>query len=73
MSKQRGKTVWGAYDENLEKIIKETVRKLEEIGIPSPTKLEASALIAFRQQNNIQFMNEKDIKNFIMKRRGYSS
>lgn len=71
MAKKVGKTVWGAYDEDLEKIIKDTVRKLEDIGIPSPTKLEASALIAFRQQNNIQFMNEKDIKSFIMRRRGY--
>lgn len=67
----RDNTFWGAYHTDLEKLIKDTVRKLDEIGIPSPTKIEASALIAHRQQNNLNFMSEKQIKEFILKMRGF--
>lgn len=71
MVKKRGSTVWGAYHEDLEKVLRETVLKLEEMGIPSPTKKEASALLAYRQSNNISFMKEKQIKDFILKLRGF--
>ena len=67
----RDNTFWGAYDIKLEEEIKKMVRKLEEIGIPAPTKIEASALIAYRQANNLNFMTEKEIKEFIMKNRGF--
>lgn len=72
MPKKRGNIVWGAFDESFEEIIKDTVDKLEKIGIPSPTKIEASALIAYRQKNNIAFMSEKEIKEFILRFRGFS-
>lgn len=71
MAKKSGDTVWGAYHESLERAIRETLQKLEEIGIPSPTKKEASALIAYRNSNNISFMSEKQIKDFILKLRGF--
>lgn len=71
MVKKKGNTVWGAYHEDLEKVLRDIVNKLEEIGIPSPTKKEASALLAYRQSNNISFMSEKQIKEFILKLRGY--
>lgn len=68
----KGDTFWGAYSMDLEKEIKNVVRKLEDMGIPSPTKLEASKLIAYRQANNVAFMSEKEIKEFIMKNRGFN-
>lgn len=71
MPKKKGNTIWGAYDETLEQAIRETLRKLEDMGIPSPTKKEASALIAYRELNNINFMTEKQIKEFILKYRGF--
>lgn len=72
MGKKRERTSWGAYDISLEKAIKEVVEKLHLIGIPNPTKIEASALIAYRQQNNVNFMTEKQIKEFIMRHRGFN-
>lgn len=71
MAKKKGDTIWGAYHIDLEKVIRATLQKLEEIGIPSPTKKEASALIAYRQTNNVTFMTEKQIKDFILKLRGF--
>lgn len=68
----RGDTFWGAYSKDLDTEIKNIVKKLEEIGVPTPTKLEASKLIAYRMKNGISFMNEKQIKEWIMKERGYS-
>ena len=67
----KNNTFWGAYHTDLEKLIKDTVKKLDEIGIPAPTKLEASALIAHKQQNNLTFMSEKQVKEFILKMRGF--
>lgn len=72
MAKKKGATEWGAFHESLGKLIKETLEKLDELGIPSPTKIEASALIAYRQQNNITHMTADQIKKFIMRMRGYS-
>lgn len=67
----KGDTFWGAYSIDLENELKKIVRKLEEIGIPAPTKIEASKLIAHRQANGLSFMTEEEIKEFIMKNRGF--
>jgi hypothetical protein len=64
-----GKTVWGHFDESLEKEIERVVKELQKRGIPKPTKKEASALIALR--NNIAYMSDKEIKEFILKVRGF--
>lgn len=71
MPKKKGTTVWGSYHEDLEIVLREVVSRLDEIGIPSPTKKEASALIAYRQTNNITHMPKEEIKKFIMNLRGY--
>lgn len=71
MAKRKGDTIWGAYHESLEKVLRDTLKKLEEIGVPSPTKKEASALIAYRSENNVPFMSEEQIKKFILKLRGF--
>lgn len=71
MPKKSGSTEWGAFHESLGKLIKETLDKLEQVGVPSPTKIEASALIAYRQENNITHMTADQIKKFILKMRGF--
>lgn len=64
-----GKTVWGHMDEALEKEIERVVKELKKRNIPKPTKKEASALIALR--NNIAYMSDQEIKEFILKMRGF--
>ncbi|KKN19470.1 hypothetical protein LCGC14_0945420 [marine sediment metagenome] len=71
MAKEKGTTVWGAYHKDLEILLRDIVLKLDQIGIPSPTKKEASALIAHRQTNNLTFMKDKEIKEFILHLRGF--
>lgn len=63
-----GKTVWGHMDESLEREIEEVVKRLRDMGISKPTKKEASALIALR--NNLAFMSEDEVKQAIRQMRG---
>jgi len=64
----RKNTFWGAYDISLEEELKEHQRKLREMGINNPSKMEASELIAKKAHKGK--LSEMEIKRIIGKRRG---
>jgi len=64
----RNNTFWGAYDISLEDELKEHQKKLKEMGISNPSKMEASALVARKAHQGK--LSEKEIKRIIGKRRG---
>ena len=64
----RRSTFYGAYDISLEEELKEHQRKLKEIGISNPSKMEASVLVAKKAKKSK--LSEAEIKKLIGKRRG---
>ncbi len=64
----RKNTFWGAYDITLEDEINNHQKKLKEMGIGNPTKIEASALIA--KKAKCSKLSEREIRKLIGKRRG---
>jgi len=64
----RRDTFWGAYDISLEKELKEYQKKMKEIGIKNPTKMDASVLVA--KKAKMVKLYPFEIKDIIMKRRG---
>jgi len=64
----RRSTFYGAYDISLEEELKDHKKKLKDIGIRNPTKMEASALIARKAKTSK--LSESEIKRLIRKRRG---
>jgi len=64
----RNNTFWGAYDISLENELKEHQKKLKEMGIANPSKMEASALVARKAKKGK--LSEAEIKKIIAKRRG---
>lgn len=61
-------TIHSAYHISLEKEIHRILDNLKEVGIKSPTKLEATALIAYKNQK--AKMNVKEVFNFFSQLRG---
>lgn len=60
--------IHSAYHISLEEEIRRILTNLKNIGIKNPTKIEASALIAFKNQK--ARMNNRDVFGFISKMRG---
>lgn len=60
--------IHSAYHISLEEEIRRILTNLKNIGIKNPTKIEASALIAFKNQK--ARMNQRDVFGFISKMRG---
>jgi hypothetical protein len=64
----RKETIWGAYDISLEEEMKDYVKKMKEIGIERPTKIEASILISKKARS--YKLTPAEIKEIIRRKRG---
>lgn len=64
----RRDTFWGAYDISLEKELRDYQKKMREIGIKKPTKMEASCIVANKAKKTK--LSQMEIKRIVMRRRG---
>ena len=64
----RKNTCWGAFDVSLNDELERHVKKMKEMGIKKPLKMDASIIIA--EKSKRCQMTPSEIKRLMRKRRG---